>query len=96
MHEFSEYAAPGAWLAETFPPLANIPIWMQWWRDKALVYYKRQEKLWLRLFRELKSQREAGHAPECFVKQMMESSFEKEGISELQAAFVSGCEQLRI
>ncbi|KAF2099884.1 putative O-methylsterigmatocystin oxidoreductase [Rhizodiscina lignyota] len=90
MHEFSEYAGPTAWLAEAFPPLAKIPIWMQWWRKRALVYYKRQEKLWLRLFRELKAQMDDGIAPECFVKRMMESSFEKEGISELQAAFLCG------
>ena len=95
MHDFSEYAAPGAWLAETVPPLARMPVWMQWWTSRALVYYMRQEDLWLRLFRGLRSQMDKGNAPECFVKRMVESSFEKEGVSELQAAFLAGCEFLR-
>ena len=93
MHEFSEYAAPGQFIAEVFPPLAKLPVPLQWWRKRALRYYKRQENIWQKLFWELKDKMDKGKAPECFVKQMIESEFQKEGISQLQAAFVSGCEQ---
>lgn len=94
MHDFSEYAAPGAFLAEVFPPLAKLPVWMQWWRKRALVYYRRQERLWLRLFNELKDQMAIGRAPECFVRHMIESQFEKQGFSQLQGAFLAGCKSM--
>lgn len=38
----------------------------------------------------LKTQMETKQAPECFVKQVIESNYEKQGISELQAAFMAG------
>lgn len=91
MHDFSEYGAPGAFMAEVFPPLAKLPLWMQWWRKRALAYYHRQERLWTRLFANLKDQMARGKAPECFVKQMIETQFEKLGISQLQGAFLAGC-----
>lgn len=91
MHDFSEYGAPGAFMAEVFPPLAQLPLWMQWWRKRALMYYQRQERLWTRLFANLKDEITKGKAPECFVKQMIESQFEKFGINQLQGAFLAGC-----
>jgi cytochrome P450 len=33
---------------------------------------------------------ESGQAPECFVKQVIETGYEKQGISEFQAAFMAG------
>jgi cytochrome P450 len=38
----------------------------------------------------LKTQIETKQAPDCFVKQFIESDYEKQGISELQAAFLAG------
>jgi hypothetical protein len=34
---------------------------------------------------------EAGTAPECFVKNFLETDYKKMGITELQAAFLAGC-----
>ena len=42
------------------------------------------------LWTSLKLQMETGTAPECFVKQVIESRYEEQGISELQAAFLAG------
>jgi hypothetical protein len=40
--EFGEVTRPGTWIAETIPPLADLPKWMQWWRPAALKYQDHQ------------------------------------------------------
>jgi cytochrome P450 len=44
----------------------------------------------MRLWSSLKTQMETSQAPECFVKQVIESNYAAQGISELQAAFLAG------
>lgn len=42
VQEFGDVTRPGTWLAETIPPLADLPAWMQWWRPAALKYQDHQ------------------------------------------------------
>ncbi|KPM40123.1 hypothetical protein AK830_g6429 [Neonectria ditissima] len=90
MKDFSEAAAPGAMVADLFPPLASIPVWLQWWRPGAIRAYNRQKKTWMKYWDRLKVQMDEKRAPECFVKQFLETDFEKQGITEVQAGFVAG------
>ncbi|KAL3426712.1 hypothetical protein PVAG01_00221 [Phlyctema vagabunda] len=91
MKEFSEAAAPGAFIADMIPPLAEIiPVPLQWWRSRALRYQKRQTTIWMKYWNTLKEQIKEGKAPECFVKQFSESDYQEQGISEIQAAYVAG------
>ncbi|KAK9784462.1 putative O-methylsterigmatocystin oxidoreductase [Seiridium cardinale] len=90
MKEFSESASPGAYIAELIPWLANLPVYLQWWRGSALKLYARQRDIWMKYWNTLQSQADAGRAPECFGKQFRESDFQKQGISDEQAAFVAG------
>lgn len=90
MKDFSEATAFGAFFADAYPPLANIPTWMQLWRKRALQSQERQRRIWLRYFQQLRVQMDTGNAPECFVKGMIQENFQKEGISEVQGAFVAG------
>lgn len=90
MKEFSESAEPGAFLADTFPPLAKLPLALQWWRPRARRYYERQQRIWMKFWSNLTRKMRHGNAPECFVKQWVETEYEKQGISEVQAAFVAG------
>ncbi|KAK9784135.1 putative O-methylsterigmatocystin oxidoreductase [Seiridium cardinale] len=90
MKEFSESASPGAYIAELIPWLANLPVYMQWWRGSALKLYTRQRDIWMKYWNTLQSQADAGRAPDCFGKQFRESDFQKQGISDEQAAFVAG------
>jgi hypothetical protein len=69
---------------------------MQWWRPRALGYFDHQYQLWMRLWNALKVQISHGTAPECFAKQWAEIDQEKQGIDEVQAAFVAGCKQSAI
>lgn len=90
MEEFSISATPGYFLADTFPPLAKLPVFLQPWRRQAAVYFERQAKIWMRYWSTLSSQIAAGNAPACFVKQFKETGYESLNISELQAAFLAG------
>ncbi|KAI8940528.1 hypothetical protein NX059_004206 [Plenodomus lindquistii] len=90
MSDFSTIAKPGAYLADTLPFLRALPPRLQWWRKGLEPYFNKQAKLWMSLFNSLKTQIETKSAPECFVKQLIDSDFASQGISELQAAFLAG------
>ncbi|KAL2839386.1 cytochrome P450 [Aspergillus pseudoustus] len=90
MQEFSEAAEPGKHIAEIFPALVKIPAWMQWWRKAARRSFNRQAAIWMKYWKRLRSQIDSNEAPECFVKQFIETDYEKNDISELQASFVAG------
>ncbi|KAK1480709.1 hypothetical protein CTAM01_14271 [Colletotrichum tamarilloi] len=90
LRDFTEVAEPGAYIADMFPPLANLPSFLQWWRPAAIRAYERQRKIWMHYWNGLKTSVAEKKAPECFVKQFMESDFEKLGITDVQAGFVAG------
>jgi hypothetical protein len=46
----------------------------------------------MKYWNKLQGQIRDGTAPECFVKQFAESDYQDKGISEIQAAYLSGCE----
>lgn len=90
MQDFTEVATPGAYLAESFPPLAKLPVSLQWWRASALAAFHRQAAVWMNYWTTLQKQIDEKKAPPCFVKQFVETDYKKQNISELQAAFVAG------
>jgi cytochrome P450 len=90
MNDFSNTAAPGKYIADAIPPLGQLPPRLQWWRKPLKPLFDRQANLWMSLWSSLKTQMDTGKAPECFVKQVIESGYEKQGVSELQAAFLAG------
>ncbi|EXJ53388.1 uncharacterized protein A1O5_13377 [Cladophialophora psammophila CBS 110553] len=90
MDDFSRSLVPGEFIADLFPPLARLPTWLQWWRERALEYHRRQAHIWLKHWRNLRQQIAEKRAPECFVKQYIESEQKKEDFSEMQGAFVAG------
>ncbi|OBT52691.1 hypothetical protein VE04_06011, partial [Pseudogymnoascus sp. 24MN13] len=90
MKEFSENTAAGAFIADLIPPLAKLPVWMQLWRKRALKYQARQTAIWMKYWMNLKHQVANKEAPDCFVKQFMETDYQKQDISEVQGAFVAG------
>jgi len=91
MNDFSIVAAPGAYIADTVPVLGKLPPSLHWWKSSILPLQQRQARLWMKFWNDLKAKMEKGKAPECFVKQLIESEYQKHDISELQAAFVAGC-----
>lgn len=91
MKDFSDNAMPGACIADTIPPLADImPVVLQWWRARGLRLQARQTTIWMKYWSTLQKQIDDGKAPECFVKQFSESNYKAKGISDVQAAYVAG------
>lgn len=90
MNDFSVVATPGTYLADALPFFGKLPLQLQWWRNGLKPLFDKQANLWMSFFTSLKTQMETKQAPECFVKQFIESDYEKQGISEIQAAFLAG------
>lgn len=90
MKDFAENGPPTVHLGDIFPILTKLPLWMQPWANLARQLYKKQEDLWTRLYNELVRNIQSGVAPDCFVKGLCENEFKKKGISDTQAAFLSG------
>jgi cytochrome P450 len=90
MNDFSIVAKPGSYLADALPFIGNLPRQLQWWRKGLQPLFDKQANLWMSFWSSLKTQMETKQAPECFAKQFIESGYEKQGISELQAAFLAG------
>jgi cytochrome P450 len=90
MNDFSIVAKPGTYLADALPFFANLPTRLQWWRKPLKPLFDKQANLWMSFFTSLKTQMDTKSAPECFVKQLIESNYEKQGITDLQAAFLAG------
>ncbi|KAF2028133.1 cytochrome P450 [Setomelanomma holmii] len=78
MNDFSVVATRGAYLADALPFFGKAPT------SSAVA------KLWMPFFMSPETQMETKQAPDCFVKQFIESNYEKQGITELQAAFLAG------
>jgi hypothetical protein len=90
MKDLSTATHPREFIVNMIPPLTRLPIWMQTWRRRAAPYHQRQVDLWMSFWDSLQCQIEDKRAPECFVKQLMETDFKKQGISDIQGAFLAG------
>ena len=90
MDDFTKVAAPGTYIADAIPQLGRLPKSLQWWHKSVEPYYQRQANLWMKYWTDLRTKMETGQAPECFVKHFIETDYERQGITELQAAFVAG------
>ncbi|KAJ2901599.1 hypothetical protein MKZ38_001619 [Zalerion maritima] len=90
MHDFSLAAAQGAYLADMFPPLSNIPKMLQWWRPRATAGFEKQKDTWMGYWDRLQTALKEDRAPDCLVKQLVETNLDTQGISEVEASFVAG------
>ncbi|KAF4470599.1 cytochrome p450 [Fusarium albosuccineum] len=90
LSDFSQAAQPGAYLADLIPPLGNLPQFLQWWRPSATRAYKRQRDTWMGYWNRLQAAIKENRAPECLVRQLVESNLDKQGISEVEAGFAAG------
>ena len=90
MEDFSETTRPGAFVTSRILWLAHLPVWMQWWRPQALLYFRRQRDLWMKLLINLKSKISAQKAPSCFAKDFLEEVSPSQDFSDEQIAFLAG------
>lgn len=83
---------PGAFLVDELPPLAMLPEWLQPGRKAALDAAREVLDIKMGLWRRLKKQFEAGQAPHCFAKGIIENkeSWYAQGLNEEDLAWVAG------
>lgn len=82
---------PGTWIADTVPSLARLPECLQWWRKGALKHLDYQTEVWMKYWNFLKANVNAGKAPDCFGRQLIEKAQQGKGLTELENAFLAGC-----
>lgn len=92
VRHFSLATAPGAWMIDTLPMLANIipQSWLQNWKDVARQWYKEDSEIYLKMYGKLMDQVKNGTAPDCFLKDLAREKLEKNPIPDVTAAFAAG------
>ena len=80
---------PGAFIEDELPFLANLPFWALPSRKKVLKYKEPILQSKLRPWNRLVDEVSRGKAPECFGKAIVNSDYQKQGISDQLAAWVT-------
>lgn len=83
---------PGAFLVDELPPLAHLPEWLQPGRREAKQAAKEVLDIKMGLWRRLEKQLEAGRAPACYGREIMENkeSWYAQGLTDEDLAWVAG------
>ncbi|KAI4866579.1 putative O-methylsterigmatocystin oxidoreductase [Hypoxylon rubiginosum] len=83
---------PGAFIVDLFPPLAQLPKWLQPGRRIAEDASKKLLDIKMGLWRRLEKQHEAGRAPACYGREILENkqSWYKQGLTDEDLAWVAG------
>jgi cytochrome P450 len=92
VRHFSLATAPGGWMIDTVPMLANvIPQFMlQNWKTVARQWYKEDSDIYISMYNKLMRDIKSGVAPDCFLKDMAREKLQKDSISDMTAAFAAG------
>jgi cytochrome P450 len=91
VNNMQNYAAPGAWMVDTFPSIQNLPqIFFGNWRSFGKKCHEHDAPIYLRLWGDLKKEVQDGTAKPCFCKDFYKSDPEKQGLDTLQAAYQAG------
>ncbi|KAF2266557.1 cytochrome P450 CYP2 subfamily [Lojkania enalia] len=83
---------PGAFIVDELPPLARLPKWLQPGRRKAVEAAKDVLNIKMGLWRRLEKQLEAGQAPACYGREILESKemWYSQGLTDEDLAWVAG------
>jgi cytochrome P450 len=91
LDNLTEMTAPGAHIVDSFPSLARLPQWIFGnWRTFAERVFDYDSEVYMELWQTLKKQVDAGSAGDCFCKEYYLSDPTKNGIDDMQAAYMCG------
>ncbi|KAL6895122.1 cytochrome P450 [Trichoderma evansii] len=92
VRHFSLATAPGGWMIDTLPMLADIvpEFLLQNWKTIAKQWYEEDSQIYLRLYNRLMEEIKNGTAPNCFLKDMAREKMKKNPIADVTAAFAAG------
>lgn len=92
VRHFSLATAPGGWMIDTVPMLADIvpQSLFQNWKKVAQRWYEEDSEIYLKLYRKLMDDVKNGVAPHCFFNDLARAKLEKDPIPDVTAAFAAG------
>lgn len=80
----------GAFLEDMFPPLAQLPEWMQPSRKQALRHAEWILWVKMRMWNTLKEQLAGDAAPPCYAAEMIQTDYKEHGLSDEDLAWIAG------
>jgi cytochrome P450 len=94
VRHFSLATAPGGWMIDTLPMLADIvpQCLLQNWKKVARRWYQEDSEIYLTMFNALVNDVKNGTAPDCYLKDYLtrDKTKERNPISDVTAAFAAG------
>ncbi|KOS22826.1 Fumitremorgin C synthase [Escovopsis weberi] len=92
VRHFSLATAPGGWMIDTLPMLADVvpEFLLQNWKSVARRWYREDSDIYLKLYNGLMDDIKRGTAPDCFLKDLAREKLERNPIPDVTAAFAAG------
>ncbi|KAJ4342318.1 hypothetical protein N0V95_006993 [Ascochyta clinopodiicola] len=92
VRHFSLATAPGGWMIDTVPMLADIipQFLLQSWKTVARQWYKEDSDIYISMYSKLMKDIKKGVAPDCFLRDLAREKLEKNSIPDVTAAFAAG------
>lgn len=92
VRHFSLATAPGGWMIDTVPMLADIvpQFLLQNWKKIARKWYAEDSEIYLTLYNKLMRDIDNGVAPDCFLKDMAREKSNKKPMADVTLAFAAG------
>jgi len=90
LERFSDVRRPGAYLVDTFPELANFPLFdlISSWRRVGNEYHRKDYEIYKEFWDIMVREIEMGKAQHSFGKEFVQSDYKSLGIDDVQAAYV--------
>jgi hypothetical protein len=87
---FVTYRRPGSFLIDTFPALADNPIFNLFsnWKQAGAEIHKKDSQVFLYFWKQMLEEVRAGTAPHNFGREFVQSNYAALGLDELDAAYI--------
>lgn len=88
---FVTYRRPGSFLVDTFPSLAEMPLFNMFsnWQKVGAEIHKADSEVFMSFWRQMLKEVEAGTAPHSFGRDFVQSNYKAQGLDELDAAYTA-------
>ena len=86
---FGRVRRPGSFIVDTFPSLANNPIYNDFssWRQVGEETFKKDSSVFMSFWNETKERVQDSTVPHCFGKVFVQSDYEAQRIDDLTCAY---------
>lgn len=86
---FVTYRRPGSFFVDTFPSLADFPLYNMFsnWKKIGAEIHRADSEVFLGFWNQMVKEVEAGTAPHSFGRDFVQSNYKAMGLSDLEAAY---------